>query len=830
MPQLFALAFGCTYHLFSVRFLTLLHTRRGFPYCLSREKRVTLGHFLEVWMRFYKVLIAFFLSFFSLGLAQSLVVYPFSSQDTLSGVAVADRLAQAFSGSLEVYGPEVSPNLPVPLLAPEGFFPVYSSLSLNFPIDGPGGAKVLREMTGADAVVTGKIAFVDDGPDAEVYIARPDGVQTFSVTSPEDDPSLLVQKIIAVTAARLNVSRPLLKNFSIDLSGPYGEYVNAVSLIGAGLLEDALGVLEAAQTNVEEEPRLQTLYDAVRAVLVGQDNPQTDLMAVMSLNLGEELFDEATTLSYFETLAVERSLPVFKAWVATLQATQQDSSSSDASAAFDAVAEAYPFGVATRAAYRAVNGNEALGSENLDGDMQTLLESNEVTSVYAASIISSSIINDPETTKAAYVRLTKIAPGFARPFEFLSDIAFSEDDPKAAATNLAIASRLDPDNTRLWTNLGWSYYLLGSFGKSEEYSRKSVEMQGEQLQGQDYIPWYNLGLVQTVTGRLEEALESYERAIELDLLDIDERAAADPGVDDASVVDLENALELYPNEPAIHFALANLYEREERRDEARAQYELYASRGESLPLREDALARVNILKEPLPDIEISEGATIRFGAIADAAPYHPGDRLTVEFELYTPGSELPGRANVSVALKASDGNTLSQQEGEVQIPRNAIGYVVRNLSLEIPRDAAPGNYTVEINASASEERTAVNVLELEVAGSPSFIRQLVSRNITMTSFQTEGDLYDLGELVSDNELITSLLNELESAAEAAEGALPAVETGRFEGKSGGQFFTESTDADVRDFLGYLLASDTSDSSFAFVEAYAQWGLEGAPTE
>jgi tetratricopeptide (TPR) repeat protein len=777
-------------------------------------------------MRFYKFIVSALLSLLSFGFAQGLVVYPFSSQDTLSGVAVADRLAQAFAGSLEVYGPEVSPGLPVPLLAPDGFFPVYSALSLDFPIDSAGGAKVLREMTGADAVITGKIEFVDSGPDAEVYIARPDGVLTFSVTSPEDDPSLLIQKIIAVTAARLDVSRPLLKDFSIDLSGPYGEYVNAVSLVGAGLLEDALGVLEAAQAGTEEEPRLQTLYDAVRAVLVGQDNPQTELMAIMSLNLGEELFDEATTLGYFETLAAKRSLPVFKAWVATLQATTQEASSdTDVSASFDAAAKAYPFGIASRAAYRAVN-----ESENLESDMQTLLESNEVTSVYAASIVSSSITNDAATTKAAYTRLTQIAPGFAQPFELLSDIAFSEDDPKAAATNLAIASRLSPDNTRLWTNLGWSYYLLGSFEKSEAYSRKSVEMQTEELQGQDYIPWYNLGLVQTVTGRLEEALDSYASAVELDLLDIDARAAEDPGVDDASILDLENALELYPNEPAVHFALANLYEQDERRDDAKAQYELYASLGEDLPLRDEAVARATVLDEPLPDIEISSGATIKFGDIEEAAPYHPGDRLTVEFELYTPGSELPGRANVSVALKASDGNVLSQQEGEVQIPRNAIGYVVRNLSLEIPADAAPGSYTIEINASASEERTAVSMLELTIEGSPSLIRQLVSRNIVMTSFENEADLYDAAELVSDNQLITSLISELQNAAEAAEEALPAVEAGRFEGKSGGQFFTESSETDLRDFLGYLLSSGTSDSSFAFVEAYAQWALEGAPTE
>lgn len=772
-------------------------------------------------MRCFKLVSSLLVTLFSFGLAQSLVVYPFSSQDTLSGVAVADRLAQAFSDSLEVYGPEVSPGLPAPLLAPDGYFPIYSALSLDFPIDSAGGAKVLREMTGADAVITGKINFVDEGPDAEVYLATSNGVQTYSLTSPEDDPSLLVQKIIAVTSARLKVSRPLLKEFSIDLSSSYGDYVDAVSLVGAGLLEDALGVLEAAQSGVEEEPRLQTLYDAVRAVLVGQDNAQTDLMAVMSLNLGEELFDNAATLGYFQTLAEERSLPVFKAWVATLEASGEG----DATTAFDTAAETYPFGVATRAAYRAVN-----QLDGLDTDLQTLLASEEVTSVYAASVVGSSIIDDPELTKTAYTRLTEIAPGFAQPFELLSDIAFSEDNPRAAATNLAIASRLNPDNTRLWTNLGWSYYLLGALEKSEEYSRKSVEMQGEAPGNQDYVPWYNLGLVQAVTGRLEEAMESYAVATEIDLLDADARSADDPGIDDPAIDDLVNALELYPNQPAIHFALANLYEQDERRDEAKEQYDIYLSLGEGLPLRDEAASRLAVLNEPPPAIEISPGASISFGSVADAAPYHPGDRLKLEFELYTPGAELPGIANVAVALKNADGETVSQQEQEIRIPRNAIGYVVKTLSLDIPADAAPGNYTVEITASASDDRLATSVLELSVEGEPSFIRQLISRNITMTALQTEAELYSAETFVPDNQLVDELLVELQSSAEAAEDALPTIDTGRFEGLSGGQLFTNSTAQDIRDFLGFLILSGTEDSTFSFVDGYAQWALQGAPTE
>jgi tetratricopeptide (TPR) repeat protein len=768
-----------------------------------------------------KLVLSLFVTLLSFGFAQSLVVYPFSSQDTLYGVAVADRLSQAFAEELEVYGPELSPGLPAPLLAPDGYFPLYGALSLDFPIDSPGGAKILREMTGADAVITGKINFVDEGPDAEVYLATSQGVRSYSLTSPEDDPSLLVQKIIAVTAARLDVARPLLKDFSIDLSSPYGDYVDAVSLIGAGLLEDALGILGAAQGGVEEEPRLASLYDAVRAVLVGQDNPQTDLMAVMSLNLGEELFDEAATLAYFQTLSSERSLPVFKAWVATLEA----SSENDAAPAFDTAAEAYPFGVATRAAYRAVN-----DLDGLDSDVQTLLDSTEITSVYAASVVGSSITQDQELTKTAYTRLTEVAPGFAQPFELLSDIAFSEDDAKAAATNLAIASRLDPDNTRLWTNLGWSYYLLNSLEKSEEYSRKSVEMQGENPGDQDYVPWYNLGLVQAVTGRLEEAMDSYAVATDIDLLDADARSAEDPGIDDPAIDDLVNALDIYPNEPAIHFALANLYEQDERRDDAREQYEIYLSRGEDLPLQDEAQSRLAVLDEPPPAIEISDGASISFGDLDDAAPYHPGDRLTLEFELYTPGAELPGLANVAATLKNADGETLSQQEQEVRIPRNAIGYVVKTLALDIPADAAPGSYTVELTARASDDRTATQVLELAVEGEATLVRQLVSRNITMTALQTDTELYAPDTVTPDNQLIDVLLSELQSSADAAEEALPVVDTGRFEGQSGGELFRNATAQDIREFLVFLLISGAEDSTLSFVDSYAQWALQGAPVE
>ena len=78
------------------------------------------------------------------------------------------------------------------------------------------------------------------------------------------------------------------------------------------------------------------------------------------------------------------------------------------------------------------------------------------------------------------------------------------------------------------------------------------------------------------------------------------------------------------------------------------------------------------------------------------------------------------------------------------------------------------------------------------------------------------------------ELTDILLAELSASATAAEEALPEITSGRFDGLSGGELFTTSTAADIADFLEYVLGSDSRDVRFAFVDAYAQWAIDGAP--
>lgn len=772
-------------------------------------------------MRLRNVLVSLALLLLSLGWAETLAVYPLNSQDVLLGVAVADRVAEAFEASFETVGPDVAPALVPPITTEGGFINLTDFFSSDVGFASARGVRLLQEVLGADNVVTGRLSFAEGVVTAQVFLVRDDLARSFAVSAPEDEPSLLAEKIIAVLAARLEVARPAA-DATIDLSGPYGDYVRAVALIGAGFVEEARAVLEEAvaetgaeteteaeteaeadtEVDAEAEQRIIELLQDINAARVGETGARVGRLATLSLGL--EPLDEDISIRYFQAFAEQTGLPVAQTWLATLYAS--DNRDALAATAFDAAAE-YGFGRAARAAFRASRG---LAAE----DLPALVESDSITSLLSAGLVAE-VTGNLEQEKAALTKLTRLAPDFVYPFERLSFIAFDEDDALAAAQALAVAVRLEPDNDLYWTNLGWAYYLLGLLEQSEAASVRAVTLAPEQ-----FIALYNLGLARVVTGRLNEAMAAYEEALTFD-----------PEVDDAAVEDLENALRLYPRRASILYPLAVLYEQEGRREDAATALERYLESTPSGTFVEAARQRLEVLRAPLPPLEIAPEATVGLGPTAlAAAPFHPGDRLFPSFELYTSGVELPKRVTVAVALKAGD-TVLSEQSRDLDIPTNAIGYVVDSLGVDLPTDLAAGSYTLELRASASEDRSVVAEVPFEVSGQPEFLRRLLGQNITMLALETGTALYSSGDLdQGDDALIETLLAELRSSADAADEALPEIDTGRFEGSSGGRLFRESGAADVRDFLNYLLAQGGGDATFSFVDAYAQWALSGAPTE
>ncbi|HEX7002860.1 MAG TPA: hypothetical protein VF168_01575 [Trueperaceae bacterium] len=733
--------------------------------------------------------------------AETIVIYPFSSRDSFIGSVVADRVAQALAEGYEdseVFGPAVAPSLVPPLPVGDGF------LNPTEYLQGAGvanrtGSALLRDSLGAQGVLTGDLMVAEERLRAELFLATGDGVESFIVTAPLDEPGRLAARIADETSERLG--RPIeVEPMRVDLSGPDGELAQALALIAAGLTSDAQRVLENMERPGE---RAQSLLEAMRAIERQGTDADPALLATLAVN--RQPLDERLALRYFRLLDEASQLPAAALWVAVLETSVNDLPS--AGEHFAELPEEYVYGQAARAAFLAAGGDAA------NEPLERALASEDVAALLGVAA-AAQLQGDTATEKEALSRLTRVAPFFTYPFERLSFIAFDEEDALAAAEALAVAVELEPESSLYWTNLGWAYYLLGMLERSEDASLEAVALDPSQ-----YIAQYNLGLVRAVTDRLGEAVEAYQQALR-----------ADPEVDDAAVEDVENALAQYPEEPELHYVLGLLYEAEGRRSEAAEQFRLFAQRAQSEEFLATARERIEVLSAPPPPIQLTDGlVTVRLGSTDIVrGPFHPGDPLYPRFEVYTPGNELPRTLEVDIDLVDNEGQEAFGVERTLEMPAGAIGYVVDEMEVWLPEDLEPGTYTMQVEVNASEGRTASGSVMFQVSGEPQLIRQLLGRNLLMQGLQSGTRLYGPEDLTRPDRLTRVLLEELEASADAAEQALPEVDQGRFSGMTGGELFLSSTAEDVSDFIEYLLASGARDTTFIFAEAYAQWALEGAP--
>ncbi len=740
-------------------------------------------------------------------LAASLVVHPFESQDVLLGVAVADMVAESFSGNATVIGPDLAPSLMPPFVVEGGFI---NLLALVGPaaMTGPNGATLLRDAIGADVAVTGSIALRDQGYRLDLIIEDAHGMRRIAIEAAEDSAASLAQQASVLVGGSLGM-RPQPIFGPVDLSGAYGEYVRALTLVGAGLLSDASALLARAAEQEALPERAQALVDDLDALFEGADSPRSARMAVLSLSLPN--IDEARSMEYFQRMQEDTGLPVVDVWLGTLASSVNDKAA--ATAAFDAAADAYSFGRVGRAAFR-----QARGLPGVDDDLSQVMAGWPDGDVGAATLLGAALVAgqvaDDAGERTALEAAGHAAPYLTYPFERGSFLAFDADDALQAARLLAVAVELAPEEPLYVTNLGWATYLLGDLKSSERYSLRALELDPSQ-----FIAAYNLGLVRTVTGRLEQALKDYAAAVRFDA-----------GVDDEAIHDLENARERYPDQPAVWFSLANLYEADGRRSDARDAYRTYLQLAPAdAALRSVAEQRATSLDGPAAELQVYGDVSVLLGRRGvEAAPYQPGDPLYPSFELGTPGDALPGQVAVTLRLLDADGAERASAEETVTVPADAVGFVVDDLELALPFELAEGTYRLTVLAEATEDRSATAEATLEVSGAPSALRQLLGRGIAMRSLSSDAPLYSSADLSSGRQLSESLLAELRASVDAAEGALPEVVTGRFKGMSGAEVFLQSGPDDVLEFVAYLLRSGARASSFTFVDGYAQWVVDGAP--
>ena len=731
-----------------------------------------------------------------------LAVFPFVSSEPRLGFAVAERLTYAFQAPS--IPPELALGLVPPLLLQDATF--ISPLNL-LGHEGTGSrfaATFLRETLAVSTVVTGRLELTGKGLELTLFVARPEAARSYVFTAPEAFPERLVvqaQRVLSVTGLTPNPDA----RTGIDLSSPYGTFIDGLIDLGSGFPAQAAPLLRRAGAALSAEPRWTRRAEAVTQLLSAQ--PQTALArtpllaAVVALNT--QPFDEGEVTRAFTA----SNLPVTRLWQALLAAQAGDAAL--ARQKFTA-ASGYPFAAAQALLYELGKTDAAA----LHTELQALTKQYpDALSVLVGGLFLAQGIDDAGLEKTLATRLTKLAPAFAYPYERLSQLAFDRDDPEAAATALRTATRLEPQRDLYWTNLGWAYYLLGALDASEAASQQALALSPD-----DTVALYNLGLVQVLLGRSGLALDTYARAADLDL-------QADDQLDPAATGDLRGALKRYPDVPDLHYVLATLLEVSGQPGAAAAQFGRFTEQGRG-PLVADAEARLAALRAPAPPLRFTAGLRAGVGAAAQAVPaYLPGDLLYTRFELSTPGDALPTPLRISLRLTDGAGEVVgtSSTTERAPLPPNTVALEVTDAALSLPPTLKPGRYTLEVSAHA-RGRAAQTSLPVNVtAQTAPLARQLVGRGVTLRSLGGQA-LYS--STTGNDALLGTLLGELARATSQAAETLPVVPNGRFAGEGGGALFGSSDAQDVRDFLRFTLQSANTDGMFA--EFYARWALAGAP--
>lgn len=735
--------------------------------------------------------------------AQTVLVHPFAGEASLLGTVVADRVAQALEPHADlVVGPAAAPGLVPPVPYADGFVGPLALLE-----EGGAarlhGAMLLRSGTGVDLAVSGRVATDRDGLRLDLVAAGRDGTLRTTLRAAEDRPAELARRAALLLGGRLGLPTPDAPA-PIDMAGADDALGRALTLLAGGLADEAETLFAQADEAGTLTPRLEELQAVVADVRAGRPSPgRPALAALLALSV---LQDDARTLAYLEGLA-GAGLPAADAWIGAIAADGGDLARADD--AYADAADAYPYGRAAAAAH-----DRAQGRAGTRDALVELVDSGDPGALSVAVLLAD-LGSDVQLERRALEVLTRAAPTFAWSFERLSYLAFDEGDALAAAQALAVAVELVPDSDLYWTNLGWAWYLLGFWDRSEEASERALELDGGAT-----IAAYNLGLVRARFGRLDEAMPPYDRAL-----------AADPEVDDEALGDVERALEARPDEPALHYVLGRLYEAEGRREEAAASYARYLELGGwGAPYDDAAASRVEALTAPPPPLQIGQDRLdLLLGDDLAPLPLHPGDPVGLRFELVTPGEALPTRVTVRAEVTPVGGDEpVARTELPVEIPPDAIGYVVEEVGVELPIDLTAAEVRIRIEAVGTGDQRVGAARTVEVAGDPRPLRRLVGRDVVLTSLASGRGLFGAGDVGREDAVVADLVQELRSAAEAAEETLPVVEEGRFAGLSGGTLFETSDAEDVRDFLAFLAADGVSEARLVFVDAYAQWALEGAP--
>ena len=141
---------------------------------------------------------------------------------------------------------------------------------------------------------------------------------------------------------------------------------------------------------------------------------------------------------------------------------------------------------------------------------------------------------------------------------------------KEALHHCQIALSLDPTNYKTLVKIAWAYYLLDEKDKAIDVLRLAIKVQPEQIRA-----YNDLFIFLRQTGKAEEALQEYQKAIEFDYNNYNwelhyyfGKGLAAEGRFDEAIIQYNQALRIQPRNEVAHANLALLLLRMGKTDDA----------------------------------------------------------------------------------------------------------------------------------------------------------------------------------------------------------------------------------------------------------------------
>ncbi|HKE83495.1 MAG TPA: tetratricopeptide repeat protein [Vicinamibacterales bacterium] len=148
-----------------------------------------------------------------------------------------------------------------------------------------------------------------------------------------------------------------------------------------------------------------------------------------------------------------------------------------------------------------------------------------------------------------------------------------------------------PGDMQVLAHIGSCLSAMGRYGEAETYFRQAL------MSLDDPVTHYNMGLLLAVTGRLDEAVQEYERALERDPRHGDARgnlaiALVRQGKLDRAVKELGTLLQDDPDNAGAHTNLGLVLLQQGRTDQARAELEAALRLKPDIPQAVEALRSI----------------------------------------------------------------------------------------------------------------------------------------------------------------------------------------------------------------------------------------------